>query len=126
MKERGSGIIVAGFNYGQGSSREHAALAPKYLNVKAILARSFARIHVQNLCNFGILPLTFVNAADYNTIDRDDMLLIENVVQGVRENRFIVVNKAKGHTYEMVHPLTDVQKEIIIAGGLLRYAKKRS
>lgn len=126
MKERGSGIIVAGFNYGQGSSREHAALAPKYLNVKAILACSFARIHVQNLCNFGILPLTFVDAADYNTIDRDDTLLIENVVKGVRDNRFIVVNKSKDYTYDMVHPLTDVQKDIIIAGGLLRYATKRS
>lgn len=126
IKQRGSGIVVTGFNYGQGSSREHAALAPKYLNVKAILACSFARIHVQNLCNFGILPLTFVNAEDYSTIDQDDVLSIDGVIEGVRENRFTVVNVTKGKRYEMVHPLTEVQKEIIIAGGLLRYAKERS
>lgn len=124
MKERGSGIIVAGLNYGQGSSREHAALAPKYLNVKAILVQSFARIHVQNLANFGILPLTFVTLDDYDTIDRDDVLVIENIIEGVRVNTITVRNETKNLEYQMVHPLTEIQKEIIIAGGLLRYAKR--
>ena len=124
--EHQGGIIVAGENYGQGSSREHAALAPKYLGVKAILTKSFARIHVQNLCNFGILPLNFINFADYDTIEQGDVLEIDDTVESVRKNHFTIKNVTKGLCYEAVHPLTEKQQEIVIAGGLLRYTKERS
>ena len=123
---RGNGIIIAGENYGQGSSREHAALAPKYLGVKAIISKSFARIHVQNLANFGILPLNFVNFEDYEKIDPDDELEIANTHESLHKGRFIVRNLTKGLEFEAVHPLTAKQQEIVIAGGLLRYTKERS
>ena len=121
MAQKGSGIIIGGHNYGQGSSREHAALAPKYLGVKAVIAKSFARIHLQNLINFGILPLTFVREEDYAGIDRDDVLILDNLPEDVKSNTVKVYNATKGESYEAAHSLTARQVEIMLAGGLLKY-----
>ena len=126
INERGSGIIIAGQNYGQGSSREHAALGPKFLGVKAIIAKSFARIHMQNLVNFGVLPLVFANEADYDSIDQDDVLEIEDVIASTRKRSYSLKNVTKGLTYEIKHQMTDPQIDIILAGGLLNYVKNKN
>lgn len=126
-KERNGGFIIGGHNYGQGSSREHAALAPMYLGIKAILAKSFARIHRANLINFGILPLTFVNESDYAAIDRDDILEISNVVNSIKNgDKVVVKNTTKVTEFEMYHGLSSRQIEIVLAGGLLNYTKKQN
>ncbi len=126
-KALGSSIVVGGENYGQGSSREHAALAPLYLGVKAVLVKSFARIHRANLINAGIIPLTFVNAEDYDKFNLGDMLELPNVKQEIMDGKNItVVNKSNGETIEAVCELTDRTKAIIIAGGLLDYTKENS
>lgn len=118
-KENNGGIIVAGSNYGQGSSREHAALAPLYLGVKAVLAKSFARIHMANLINNGILPLTFENEADYNNIAENDKLLIENAIDQVKSGVVKVKNETKNEEYKMLLNISELQKEILISGGRL-------
>lgn len=124
-KEAGGGFVVGGQNYGQGSSREHAALAPMYLGVKAVITKSFARIHKANLINFGILPLTFVNETDYDNIDQGDELVIENVkTQLLNTKELLVINKTNGTQFTVSHDLTDRQTAIIQAGGLLNYTKK--
>lgn len=124
-KEAEGGFIVGGENYGQGSSREHAALAPMYLGVKAVIAKSFARIHRANLVNFGILPLTFSNPADYDSIGRDDELVISDIKKEISESPYLIVdNKTKGNRFEVMHSLTDRQIDIILAGGMLNYTKK--
>ena len=124
-KSAGGGFIVGGENYGQGSSREHAALAPMYLGVRAVIAKSFARIHRANLVNFGILPLTFSNAADYDSVALDDELRIADIRTCLRESPTLVVaNKTNGRTFEVTHDLTPRQIDIILAGGMLNYAKK--
>lgn len=126
-KALGSSIVVGGENYGQGSSREHAALAPLYLGVKAVLVKSFARIHRANLINAGIIPLTFVNAEDYDKFNLGDTLELPNVKQEIMDGKNItVVNKSNGETIEAVCELTDRTKAIIIAGGLLDYTKENS
>jgi aconitate hydratase len=123
----GGGFIIGGENYGQGSSREHAALAPMYLGVKAVIAKSFARIHRANLVNFGILPLTFVNAADYDSIEQGDDLIMPDVRSGLTAGETLVLeNKAKSKQYEVRHGLTPRQIEIILAGGMLNYTKKQA
>ncbi len=123
--ELGKSIIVGGANYGQGSSREHAALAPLYLGVKAVLVKSFARIHKSNLINAGILPLTFVNAEDYDKISQGDELVIEDVKAKLLNGEQIVV---KDVTKDIDIPvdcdLTDRTRAIIIAGGLLDYTRE--
>ncbi|AGK98222.1 aconitate hydratase [Clostridium pasteurianum] len=118
-KENNGGIIVAGSNYGQGSSREHAALAPLYLGVKAVLAKSFARIHMANLINNGILPLVFENEADYNNIAENDELLIENAIDQVKSGVVKVKNITKNEEYKMLLNISELQKEILISGGRL-------
>lgn len=119
------GFVVGGENYGQGSSREHAALAPMYLGVKAVIVKSFARIHRANLVNFGILPLTFSDPQDYQCISRDDQLQITGVRSGLGESQVLVVeNKTKGASFEVRHDLTSRQMEIILAGGMLNYTKR--
>ncbi|MDF2502987.1 MULTISPECIES: aconitate hydratase [Clostridium] len=118
-KENNGGIIVAGSNYGQGSSREHAALAPLYLGVKAVLAKSFARIHMANLINNGILPLTFENEADYDSIAENDEILIENAIDQVKTGTITVKNVTKNEEYKMLLNISDLQKEILISGGRL-------
>ena len=126
-KALGSSIIVGGANYGQGSSREHAALAPLYLGVKAVLVKSFARIHRSNLINAGILPLTFVNEKDYDSISLGDELVLPDVKKLIEEGRDIVVeNKTKGTKILAKCELTDRTKAIILAGGLLDYTKKEN
>ncbi len=120
----GSSIIVGGQNYGQGSSREHAALVPLYLGVRAVIAKSFARIHAANLVNAGILPLIFENAEDYDKLDQDDLLSLENLHDGLAADRVILkVSKADGSSLELplVMELANRQKDILLAGGLLKY-----
>lgn len=109
-KENGGGIIVAGTNYGQGSSREHAALAPVYLGIKAVLAKSFARIHKANLINNGILPLVFEREEDYDSIDEMDELVIENVLNQVEIGKIDIINKTKGIKYKTLLEATERQK----------------
>jgi aconitate hydratase len=121
-KEARSGVIVAGENYGQGSSREHAALAPRYLGVKAVVAKSFARIHCANLINFGILPLFFKIGADYNTVTQGDAFEIDEVVATLRENKDFQA-RIGGREVSLGYQLTPRQKEILIAGGLLNWIK---
>ena len=125
-KEMGESIIVGGANYGQGSSREHAALAPLYLGVKAVLVKSFARIHCANLINAGILPLTFVNEADYDSISEGDKLEIAGVREAVKSGKtqLIVVNKTNGKEIPVLCELTGRTKDIMLAGGLLDYTRE--
>ncbi|MCQ4922783.1 aconitate hydratase [Tissierella carlieri] len=118
-KENGGGIIVAGFNYGQGSSREHAALVPVYLGIKSIIAKSFARIHKQNLINNGIIPLVFENADDFNNIDMLDELAIENMLEQINEDKIIVNNRTKSKAYKLILDITERQRDMLKAGGLL-------
>ena len=126
-KALGKCIIVGGENYGQGSSREHAALAPLFLGVKAVLVKSFARIHKSNLINAGILPLTFVNAEDYDKIKLGDMLELPNVKDEIANGKQVtVVNKTTGDTIVADCELSDRTRNIIIAGGLLDYTKENS
>lgn len=126
-KTLGKSIIVGGENYGQGSSREHAALAPLFLGVKAVLVKSFARIHKSNLINAGILPLTFVNADDYDKIKLGDMLELPNVKEEIASGKQVtVVNKTTGDTIVADCELSDRTRNIIIAGGLLDYTKENS
>ena len=124
-KNMGKSIIVGGSNYGQGSSREHAALAPLYLGVKAVLVKSFARIHRANLINAGILPLTFVNEADYDRIDQGDEIAIMSVRASVEADKteLIVADKTKGIEIPVLCELTGRTKDIILAGGLLDYTR---
>ncbi|MCK4446101.1 MAG: aconitate hydratase, partial [Candidatus Marinimicrobia bacterium] len=118
-------FIVAGLSYGQGSSREHAAICPAFLGVKAVIVRSFERIHHSNLVNFGILPLQFVNEDDYNDIKQGDILLIENVIDFFdAEYDIIVQNESKGKTYTTRYTLSKRDIEIIKVGGLLNYIKE--
>lgn len=125
--ELGKSIIVGGANYGQGSSREHAALAPLYLGVKAVLVKSFARIHMANLVNAGILPLMFENEADYDKIDQGDELKIEHVAEQLRAGDTIEVqNATKGFAFKAKVSVSARQKEMLYAGGLLNYTKQNS
>ncbi|MBP1757595.1 MAG: hacA [Firmicutes bacterium] len=127
-KANHGGFIIAGSNYGQGSSREHAALAPLQLGVKGVLAKSFARIHMANLINNGILPLTFVNPDDYDAIDWMDDLVIDNAPEQIRGlaagKNMTVLNQTKGCTIEVSLPLSERQAKILLAGGLLNFTRK--
>ncbi|MBR6107068.1 MAG: aconitate hydratase [Oscillospiraceae bacterium] len=125
-KELGRSIIVGGANYGQGSSREHAALAPLYLGVKAVLVKSFARIHRANLINAGILPLTFVNEADYDKIAQGDQLVLADVRKAVEAGKteLTVINKTSGAEIPVLCELTGRTKDIMLAGGLLDYTRE--
>ncbi|MBO5768167.1 MAG: aconitate hydratase, partial [Clostridia bacterium] len=121
-KEKNGGIIIGGENYGQGSSREHAALVPLYLGVKAVIAKSFARIHAANLVNAGILPLTFANASDYDSIALGDELKIDDLRNCIKEGREIVLN-SNGKEIKLVSSLSGRDRDIILAGGLLEFTK---
>ncbi len=123
-KANGGGFIIGGVNYGQGSSREHAALAPLYLGIKGVLAKSFARIHMANLINSGILPLVFKNEADYDDIDMGDELAINNAPAQIAAGEEIIVeNLTKGRKYVTILTASDRQKEMLYAGGLINYIK---
>ncbi|MGD9569656.1 MAG: aconitate hydratase [Sedimentibacter sp.] len=124
-KENNGGIIVAGKNYGQGSSREHAALAPLYLGIKAVLAKSFARIHKSNLINNGIISLTFINDKDYDDIDEMDEITIDDLLEQVENKTVRVKNKTKNKSYEMELAISPRQVEMLKFGGLLNYMSLR-
>ena len=126
-KNMGKSIIVGGSNYGQGSSREHAALAPLYLGIKAVLVKSFARIHRANLINAGILPLTFVNEADYDKINQGDEIVLADVRADIVADmsKLTVVNKTTGVEIPVLCELTGRKKDIILAGGLLDYTREQ-
>lgn len=123
-KEKQGGFVVAAKNYGQGSSREHAALGPKYLGIKAVIAVSFARIHSQNLANFGIMPLEFKNETDYNRIDQGDRLELDNLDTALDGNCIVLRNLSKNENYDLVHHLSEYQIRSIKAGSVLKLAAK--
>jgi len=123
-KTAGGGFVLAGENYGQGSSREHAALCPMYLGIKGIIAKSFARIHKDNLVNFGILPLTFSNSADYDAVDQSDKLEINDLAKQLEAgDSLIIKNVTKGKEIKVKHGFSPRQIDIILAGGLLNFTK---
>ena len=121
-KESGGGFIVAGSNYGQGSSREHAAIAPMYLGIQAVITKSFARIHLANLINFGILPLTFEDEGDYQWLDQGDEIEIE--VDDTRDN-LTLYNKTKNRKISLAVPLNEREKELVNNGGALSYVRTK-
>ena len=124
-KREGGGIIIGGANYGQGSSREHAALVPLYLGIKAVVTKSFARIHAANLVNAGIIPFNFVNEADYDKIDVYDELELPNVRTAIAGGKPVeMVNKTKNESYELTYDLSARQRDMILAGGLLNYTRE--
>ena len=117
-------IIIGGSNYGQGSSREHAALVPMYLGVKAVVAKSFARIHTANLINAGILPLTFVNEKDYDELNQDDELILKDVFASLESGEFTLYNQTSGKEYKLEGHFTLRQQGILKAGSMLAYTKE--
>ena len=128
IKESGKhNIIVAGLSYGQGSSREHAALCPMFMGTKAVIAKSFERIHTANLINFGIVPLTFKNEKDYENIDQGDNIEIPNIKEIIKKGGPLkVINKTKGIEFEVNYNLSDRQKDIVLAGGTLTFMKNKA
>ena len=123
-KAAGDGIIVGGSNYGQGSSREHAALVPMYLGIRCVIAKSFARIHVANLINAGILPLTFKNADDYDLLAQGHKLRLSNIKGGMQAGELILTDESTGAEITLSCDLTQRQMDIVTAGGLLNYTKE--
>lgn len=123
-KALGKSIIVGGSNYGQGSSREHAALVPMYLGVRAVITKSFARIHVANLINAGIMPLTFKNPDEYDKLNQSDKLTLTNVFAGMDSGEIMLKDETTGDEIPLVCSFTERQKAILKAGGLLEYTKK--
>ena len=119
----GESIILGGVNYGQGSSREHAALVPLYLGVRAVIAKSFARIHAANLINAGIIPLTLENPEDYDQLSQDDTLELSGIFEGLKKGRMTLKNKTTGKEYALVGEFSERQIGILCAGGLLPYTK---
>lgn len=125
-KKLGGGIIVGGTNYGQGSSREHAALVPLYLGIKAVVAKSFARIHMANLINFGIIPLTFKNPEDYDKINEDDDIEISGFNDSIgTKNEILLLDKTTNEKIVLNLNATERQREILLSGGLLNYTKNK-
>ena len=123
-KAAGKGIIVGGENYGQGSSREHAALAPQFLGIQAVIVKSFARIHKANLINFGLLPLEFVNANDYDTIDENSLISLPNIREAIATGASIK-GFVNGEEIEFKCVLSEIDKKILLAGGKLAYVKEK-
>ncbi|MCX7988272.1 MAG: aconitate hydratase [Thermodesulfovibrio sp.] len=125
-KNKGGGIIIGGENYGQGSSREHAAMAPMFLGIKAVIAKSFARIHRANLINFGILPLIFVNPDDYDKIQQGDILEIVDLIDSIKSDQVYRVRVVQRDIYfDVISNLNSKEKELIVQGGLLPYVRKK-
>ena len=119
-------IMVAGVNFGCGSSREHAALVPMYLGIRCVVAKSFARIHVANLINAGILPLTFENPDDYDALQPGARLRIDDIRTGMAAGKLTLTDTAAGKSYPVVCSLTERQQAILLAGGLLNYTKEHA
>ena len=122
--EAGQSIVVGGANYGQGSSREHAALVPLHLGVRAVVAKSFARIHVANLINAGILPLTFANPDDYDRLNQGDMLSLRGVFAGMESGSVSLRDETTGEDIALSCNLTERQRAMLRAGGLLAYTRE--
>jgi aconitate hydratase len=126
-KANGGGIILGGSNYGQGSSREHAAMVPQYLGIKCVIAKSFARIHVANLINFGIVPFTLKNESDYDLIDEGDSVKIDGLYSAVEaSDEASLFNATKNISIPIKLALTERQRQILLCGGLLEYTKTNS
>ena len=126
-RKEGKGIIIGGENYGQGSSREHAALVPLYLGIKAVITKSFARIHVANLINAGIVPLVFKDSYDYDKISQFDELELSEIRTAIENGTAVILkNKTTGEAYEVIPQLSGRSKDIILAGGLLNYTRVSS
>ncbi len=126
-KEEGGGIVIGGSNYGQGSSREHAALVPLYLGIKAVVAKSYARIHCANLANAGLIPLQFVDEADYDRIDQMDELRLPRIKEELKQGTQVTLEDAtKGFAIQVEAQLTQRQREMVLAGGLLNYTKHQA
>jgi aconitate hydratase len=117
--------VVGGSNYGQGSSREHAALAPRYLGLRVVLAKGFARIHGQNLVNFGILPLEFVDPAEYDELANGDILVLKDLREKLPHGRILIENRSRKRTFESRHDLSPRQVHVVLVGGLINWAKQR-
>jgi aconitate hydratase len=127
IKQKGGGVIIGGDNYGQGSSREHAAIAPMYLGIHAVISKSYARIHRSNLINFGILPLKFSKSEDYEKIEKGDRLLLEGIKRTLKENQYYkIYNVTKHYSFEVSSDFNEREKDILLSGGLLPYTKKGS
>ena len=126
-KPKGGGVIIGGDNYGQGSSREHAAIAPMYLGIHAVIAKSYARIHRSNLINFGILPLKFSKSEDYEKNEKGDKLLLEDVEKSLKGNQsYKIYNVTKNYSFEASSDFNKREKDILLSGGLLPYTRKGS
>jgi aconitate hydratase len=126
MEEWGEGFIVGGENYGQGSSREHAAIVPRYLGLRAVVAKSYARIHWQNLANFGVLPLEFVDESDYDAVESGDVLAMSDLRSGVEGHDLTVRNTTQDTEYAVRHRLSPRQVEVLLAGGLVPWLHDRN
>ena len=125
-KAAGDGVIIGGSNYGQGSSREHAALVPMYLGIRCVIAKSFARIHIANLINAGILPLTFANPEDYDALEQGSKLTFQNLKEGIAAGKVMMTDAATGKEIMLTCEFTKRQQEILLCGGLLNYTKENS
>ena len=125
-KAAGDGVIIGGSNYGQGSSREHAALVPMYLGIRCVIAKSFARIHIANLINAGILPLTFADPADYDALEQGCRLVFRNLKAGIAEGTVVAVDETTGKEITLKGEFTQRQQQILLCGGLLNYTKENS
>ncbi|MDY7092327.1 MAG: aconitate hydratase, partial [Acidobacteriota bacterium] len=126
VRDAGGHAVVAGDNYGQGSSREHAALAPRFLGLRLALVKSFARIHWQNLANFGILALTFADDHDYDSIQAGDVLVLENARAAIQQGRELELrNRSRDRSYQVQHTLSQRQVDMILRGGLLKWMQER-
>jgi aconitate hydratase len=125
VKDTGGHAIVGGENYGQGSSREHAAIAPRYLGLRLVLAKSFARIHWQNLANFGILACEFAHPADYDRIERDDVLRLSGLREALADASLEIENTTRGERYPLRHRLSMRQADMVLAGGLIPVFRNR-
>ena len=117
------GFVIGGENYGQGSSREHAAIAPKYLGLKAVVVKSFARIHLANLVNFGIVPLTFMNKEDYNKVEQGDSIEID--LTTLNKGKVNMRDISKNLEIPLVHSLSEMELEVLKAGGKLPWIKQK-
>jgi aconitate hydratase len=127
-KEAEGGVVVGGANYGQGSSREHAALAPRHLGVRAVLAKGFARIHRQNLINFGIVPFVFASEDDFGQVKQGDVIRLTHVCEALEgeETRVPLLNRTTGQRLSVLLDVSPREAEVLLAGGLLNYTKKRA
>ncbi|MBQ5607647.1 MAG: aconitate hydratase [Oscillospiraceae bacterium] len=125
-KAAGDGVVIGGSNYGQGSSREHAALVPMYLGIRCVIAKSFARIHIANLINAGILPLTFADPADYDTLNQGSHLVFKDLKAGIAAGTVVMVDETTGKEIVLKGEFTQRQQQILLCGGLLNYTKENN